>query len=243
MKDKNDGIYKHSMNMTPEEKDISMYIDNNIHYIPSKKETRFGLIISKPRIQDYSKISNIKVLFTGPVIENFMGFSTQVAMKIKWFTEKEIKHPFEHTIIEVPENKEIFNLNQTEYNIYYCLNKFINHGTEDNSSFLYVYEVLKNKIKNGTFTNFRVKKEVDLNKILNMCNKEVLIKWKSLKTIDINLFQEMDEESKIYYYLYWSKDNSYSIYKKFNNRFYGQSEQLNKEELIKVQDFFTSKNS
>lgn len=243
MKDKDGGIYKHSMNMTQDEKDVSIYIDNNIHYIPVKKETRFGSIISKPKIQDYSKISNIKVLCTGPAIENFMGFSTQVAMKTKWFTEKEIKHPFEHTILEVPENKDIFNLTQTEYNIYYSLNKFINHGTEDNSSFLYVYEVLKNKIQNGTFTNFRVKKEIDLNKILNMCDKEVLKKWNSLNRIDIDLFKEMDNESQTYYYLYWSKDKTSSIYKKFNNRFYGESEKLNQEELKIIQDFFISKNS
>lgn len=233
MIDKNGGIYKHSMNLTEEDKNKSIYIDKNIHYIPKEKNTRFGNHTSSPHIKDYCKVANIKILYTGLVIENFMGFSTQVPSTQEVLLDQEIKHSFPHIKQNITTNINLFKLTQTEYSIYYCLNHYYKHGTEDRSDSYYVYITIKNRIKeNGDYSHNRleVKHKVDINKILNLCSYEVKRKWNSLFKIDLDLFQNLCDDDKISYYIYWSKDRG-SIYEKFHDRFYGEYEPFTDEEI------------
>lgn len=236
MIDKNGGIYKHSMNLTEEDKNKSIYIDKNIHYIPKEKKTRFGNLTSSPHIKDYCKVANIKILYTGLVIENFMGFSTQVPATQEVLLDQEIKHSFPHIKQTITKNIDLFTLTQTEYSIYYCLNHYYEHGTEDRSDSYYVYITIKNRIKdNGDYSHNRleVKHKVDINKILNLCPEYIKKKWYSLFKIDLDLFQNLSDDDKISYYLYWSKDKG-SIYEQFHNRFYGEYESFTEEQMADI---------
>lgn len=236
MIDKNGGQYKHSMTLTKEERDTSIYIDSNIHYIPKVKDTKFGRLVSKPNILDFCKFTNNKCLYTGLVLDNFMGFSTQVPARTEVLIEKEIKHPFPHTIQReaTEEEKKLFSMTQAEYNIYYVLEEYYNRGREDHNYSLFVYRTIKNSItkeaNNTYYTNFRVKKEIDLDKILSLSSGKVREKWESLEKVNFDLFMKMCEADKIAYYLHWTNDKG-KYYEKFYDRFYDSYQKFSEEEM------------
>ena len=241
MKDKDGGVYKHSVALTPKDHETAIYIDNNIYYVPELRTSKFikeGFIASKPKIKDFCKFTNNRCLVTGFIVENFMGYSTQIPAIQTYLCEKEIKHKFDHTEQKIATKEELplFDLTQMEYNIYYCLNHYFNYGTEDNSHSLFVYSSLKNKLqKDGTFRHMRaeVKHKVDINKILNLCNNKVKQKWYSLEKIDLEAFNSFNNDDKIAYYLYWSKDKG-EYYNQFYDRFYGEYESFSEAQMLDI---------
>lgn len=235
-----------SNSMFVSKENISQYknfiqIDADTFFIPQIKSTIFGEIKTIPKFEDYAKFKNIKYFYTSLSVENRMGASTQVPATIEYICEQKVDFKFLHSKVTYCKDKNIFQLpDQIHYNLYYLLNnpKIYEHQPYFLWIFLYIK---KNIIANKEHHSFRFRDSVftiQLELLENMLSLKNLKIWKGLSKPDKRVFNLVDNQSKIAYYLFWI--NNKKVHKKFNDRgLFGYLENdFSQKEIIEcIKDF------
>lgn len=216
-------VYKSDLTGTEEN---LLHIQDNIYYVPKKTINKFldYELLSKPDIYDLCNFIKAQIRYDGLHILNIMGFSTQMVMRQSFVVDKFINNNyFNHHKIELKDSNDfIFKLSQMEYNVWFCLNYYKNHGPEHKPYSLYVFEFFYRHLNNGILNFSRLKEPVsiDIDKILSYSDEKVKNQWNLLIQWNLESFNELSKESKLAYYLFKTDAKDY-IYEKFYDRQYG----------------------